>query len=394
MNMLNNSSKPFILFDYQQKALSECNKGDFLHSYILAKELTKYFTLYGLKPYSNPEIISKETNVFFVKNKYFKFAQSVLNPLCQSIGIILKKIKFDLIYYRYNSLLIGQISLILSIIFKKPLIIEIGGVPWEEVKGLRSLRFFRKLYLLPLKFSKTNIFYSKEIRDEILKYIKIDVDKNVIIPCGVDDSKAVIKDKNSIRLKYGIDSDINIFSFCGSIDKWQGLDIALEACKNLNDSGYKDYIFIIVGGGGYLDMIRALACKLGVIDNIVFTGKISNAGALDYINLSDFCLAPFKSYRKTSPLKIFEYGACGKITLSSDIPDVRALDLDENLIYFTSDSSASLFDKLKEILTMKNKDSRYDPHKIRERVIAKYSWKVIIKKIIEEVINPFFSERR
>jgi len=389
--MMENSSKHVILFDYQQKALPESSKGDFLHSYALANEFTKYFVLYGLKPYSDPDIINKETNVLFAGKKYFKFAQSIINPLYQAVCILKKNIKFDLIYYRYNSILISQISCLLSIIFKKPMIIEIGGVPWEEKKGVRSLMILRKIYLLPLKYADKIIFYSKSIQDEILKYLKIDAKKILIIPCGVDETRIVVKDKINIRTKLGFDIYTKIVTFAGSVDKWQGLDIAIEAIRKLKEEKYLNYLLIIVGGGKELSNLKELVRKYSLEEYVIFKGKVSNETALEFISLSDVCIAPFRSYRKASPLKIFEYGALGKITISSDIPDVRRLGLDDNIIYFTPDSSDSLYKVLKDCYIPSNIDEQ---DKIRERVISKYSWKIITNEIINNVINPFFSERR
>jgi glycosyltransferase involved in cell wall biosynthesis len=80
---------------------------------------------------------------------------------------------------------------------------------------------------------------------------------------------------------------------------------------------------MIIGNGILRKGLEAEVKRLGVSRHFLFTGMVHYKQIPLYINIADIGVAPFisKRNRKTgvSPLKVFEYMACGKPVVASRI---------------------------------------------------------------------------
>ena len=72
-----------------------------------------------------------------------------------------------------------------------------------------------------------------------------------------------------------------------------------------------------------------LADSHGILEHILFTGVVPYEDVPLYISASDICVAPFISRRNEriglSPLKIYEYLACGRPVVASKINGITGL---------------------------------------------------------------------
>jgi len=89
-------------------------------------------------------------------------------------------------------------------------------------------------------------------------------------------------------------------------------------------------VFLVIGDGPSRESLIDLAEQLGVSDRFIFTGAKPYTSVPLYINASDLCVAPFVSWERNiriagSPLKMYEYLACGKPVVASDIEGVRQI---------------------------------------------------------------------
>ena len=65
---------------------------------------------------------------------------------------------------------------------------------------------------------------------------------------------------------------------------------------------------------------------LGLSKSFVFTGQVPYREVADFINAMNLTVAPFRADRgEVSPLKVYDALACGRPTLVSEIPPLRAL---------------------------------------------------------------------
>jgi glycosyltransferase involved in cell wall biosynthesis len=386
---MKNNKTPVILFDYTQKEINKSFSGNLIHSYYLSKYISKKINLYGLRPNSTPTKISEETNTKFFTHYYINNKFNFINHIAQFLFAVSNHKKIDLIYSRY-AYSWKQYGLIYKILTKKPLIIEVNGVPWDEEKSIKYNTLFRFLYLYPIRKADKILFVSESIKLEFEKYCHNIKNKSMIVRNGIDKYKFKINNKVESRIKYehSINTNDYVITFVGAIEKWQGLDILVEVAEHLSKKD-KKIKFIIVGDGRHLHSLKDKVSRYNVIDFFIFTGAIEQKKVVDYINVADICIAPFVKERKASPIKILEYMACGKMVISSKIPDVLNLKLDEGIIYFEPENSTSLHNKILSLIN--KKEILYPPNVIRQLVLNNYTWENVARNVYVEVKNEIVS---
>jgi phosphatidylinositol alpha-1,6-mannosyltransferase len=118
-----------------------------------------------------------------------------------------------------------------------------------------------------------------------------------------------------------------IIGFSGSVERWYDLmgiiDIMPEMIKY-----YPETIFLIVGPGLFTAYYHELMEKVKeyrIEDRVLFLGKKEYSELPVYINAMDLCMIPLKPKQWIDialPNKFFEYSACGKRILSTEIPGI------------------------------------------------------------------------
>ena len=95
----------------------------------------------------------------------------------------------------------------------------------------------------------------------------------------------------------------------------------------MKKQGYSDIKYLIVGdGGGLKKSLQTRVEKYNLKQEISFLGHIKHQDIVHYINAFDVAVAPFTGERNKliglSPLKLYEYLACGKPVIASRIEGV------------------------------------------------------------------------
>ena len=106
--------------------------------------------------------------------------------------------------------------------------------------------------------------------------------------------------------------------YAGSLYSWKGVDILIKAMKYLPDER-----LVLVGGGSRLEELKTLAVTEGVFDRVTFTGIVSHDSVRDYLSGATIAVLPNipeGPSEFSSPLKLFEYMACGVPVVASAIP--------------------------------------------------------------------------
>jgi len=102
--------------------------------------------------------------------------------------------------------------------------------------------------------------------------------------------------------------------------RWQGVDLLMDAADTLH-SRRSSIKLLLAGDGPELQDLKAKAKgrNLGFVD---FLGPVSYDRIPEIIGASDVAVAPLARNRKASPLKVFEYMACGRPIVVSDVDEV------------------------------------------------------------------------
>lgn len=295
--------------------------------------------------------------------------------------------KPNILYNRQDNL--SMSSLIISKIFNIPYIVEVNGLLTEEAKIYKRPSVFIRLLGVCEKLNYNHcskiICVTEGIKQEILKLYNLHEEKIIVINNGANINLFCPMNKKASQKKVNLDFMSMYVCFVGRLIPWQGLEYLIQAAPNILKK-FPNTNFLIVGDGPVKEELIELARSLGVLHKFIFTGAVSYDYVPFYINSSDICVAPFINKRNAkiglSALKMYEYMACGKPIVASNIRGVGDLlrksyggidtvpessrDLEEGIIKLIEN------EKLREDLG--NNGLKY--------VLHNHTWEIVATKII------------
>ncbi|AZM87492.1 glycosyltransferase family 4 protein [Streptomyces sp. W1SF4] len=119
----------------------------------------------------------------------------------------------------------------------------------------------------------------------------------------------------------------HLLCYLGVMGPQDGVDYALRALAKLRDEvGRDDWHAVFVGGGDTFDAMVELSRRLGLSEQVQFTGRVSDADLARYLSTADVCLSP----DPRNPLndvstmnKVLEYMVMGRAIVSFDLKEAR-----------------------------------------------------------------------
>ena len=246
--------------------------------------------------------------------------------------------QYDVIYVREFHA--SVIALLPRLLFKKKLIFEMNGLASEEQKlkghstynGILSF-LIQKGEKIATKCSDRIVSVTPQIASYLMANFNCQPNEIKIIGNGVN-TKIFhpITDKALLanwKKSLGIEMDEVVTVFVGNLARWQGVDILIESGLRLLSTGEK-LRFLIVGDGPLKENLMRRVSRSEFKRDFIFVGMIDYQNIPFFINISDFCVAPFilRRNEKTgvSPLKIFEYMACGKPIVASRVEGLEFIE--------------------------------------------------------------------
>lgn len=319
--------------------------GSLIHRYELVGNLARFdneihiFTA-GKSPLSSIENI---------RSHYIppgNFLSLTLNYFSSSISLLSSE-TFDVLYTRNPNF--GFLAGLFCKTRCKKMVYELNGIPEDEKNLLRmkyeedrlsqpdkkssfsnrcfSLHARLKLFILKkaLGFSDRIIAVTPGIKANLEKVYNIPGEKIVVVSNGANTSLFKPQEQEICRKELGLDLETPYVCFVGNLAPWQGVEYLVKAAPSIL-SRFPECRFLIIGDGIMKDNLLKLCRELGVEGKLIFTGVVPYDRVPLYINASDICIAPFILARNAkiglSPLKLYEYMACGKPVVASDISGV------------------------------------------------------------------------
>lgn len=169
----------------------------------------------------------------------------------------------------------------------------------------------------------------------------------------------------------------HLLCYLGVMGPQDGVDYALRALAKLRDElGRTDWHAVFVGSGDAFDAMVELSRRLGLGDQVHFTGRIPDADLVRYLSTADVCLSP----DPRNPLndvstmnKVLEYMAMGRPIVSFDLKEAR-VSAGEAALYAAADDETE-FAKLIALL-LDDPQRRAEMGRIgRERINGELSWR-------------------
>jgi glycosyltransferase involved in cell wall biosynthesis len=302
--------------------------------------------------------------------------------------------QYNIIYARdYHTVLAAIFP---RLLFKKRLVYEVNGIASEEQR-LKSHSFLNRILIcliqraekMAARCSDRIVSVTPEIGFYLTTNFQCQPNKIDIIGNGVNLSKFhPLLDEALLwqwKEKLGIGREEIVVAFVGNLARWQGVNLLIESGILLLSRGEK-LKFLLVGDGPLKgDLVRRVSGS-GFEKEFVFTGMVDYDDVPFLINLADICAAPFILRRNqitgVSPIKVFEYMACGKPVIASRIGGLEFIEEEGVGLLINPEDTLSLEQILYDLIKnpQKRKDMGNRGHEItRER----FSWESRVTQIEE-----------
>ena len=232
----------------------------------------------------------------------------------------------------YERRLSPKIAFAVSRLVGIPFLVEVNGVEEEAAILGRTTRPVRRALTFPLRrriyhAAATVIAVSDPLAALVRDLHGLPQGRVVPIPNGVDTDRFTPLEPAEARARLGLPAGLWIL-FVGNLVPWQGVETLLEAFRRVSMS-VPEARLAIVGDGPLRGPLEGLARELQIANRVYFPGTVPHEDVPRFIGASDVCAAPFTQMRNAriglSPLKLYEYLACGRPIVASDVPGVREL---------------------------------------------------------------------
>lgn len=209
----------------------------------------------------------------------------------------------------------------------------------------------------------------------------IDLNRVTVLPDGYTNQNFEKSDFNNVlkeeRIKIG---------YCGGFLVGKGLSLIQKIAAKDARNIYRLY------GGRREDAEKEVGAVFS--ENVTFGGYIPNSQIPDILEQQDILLLPNQKQlvcknedigKVTSPLKMFEYMASGKVIIASDLPVLREI-LNENNCYFANPENVNdWIEKIKYISD--HRDEAKGKAKKAQEDVKQYTWYKRAEKMLQLVKN-------
>ncbi len=269
-------------------------------------------------------------------------------------------------------------------VFKIPYIVELNGLLIDELKMGNSPQIYVKISALNEKndynISNKIITVTQGIKDEIMKLYKIPDEKIVVINNGVNTNIFYPFDQKKAQTRLNLEQSTNYICFVGNLAPWQGIEYLIRASPIVLKKHPKAS-FLIVGDGVMKNELIQLTSELKVSDKFIFTGSVPYKMVPIYINASDICVVPKKPIRSGySPLKLYEYMACGKPIIATNTNGFEILEENNSGLLFDSENPVELANSILKLLSNPKLMSEMGING-RQCAVEQHSWDCVSKKV-------------
>lgn len=307
--------------------------------------------------------------------------------------------QFDAVYTRNPN-----IGFFASLIFRKlkrnNVIYEVNGIAADEQKLIRDRS--RSIIAKPISILKQNIndrilefmgtytvknvsfiiSVTEGIKEHIIKFYGIDQKRICVIGNGANIEIFKPMDKKTSIRKLKLNETNCYVCFSGMLAPWQGVEYLIQAAP-LILTKIHNARFLIIGDGQMKKEWMLLVNNLGISDMFIFTGKVPYEQVPLYINASDVCVVPKKPLKSGySPLKLYEYMACGKPVIATQTDGFEVLEKYNAGLLINPENSNMFADNVVELIQNEKLRNQMGANG-RKYVVENHSWESVAIRVSE-----------
>ncbi|MCB1370842.1 MAG: glycosyltransferase family 4 protein [Rhodobacteraceae bacterium] len=167
----------------------------------------------------------------------------------------------------------------------------------------------------------------------------------------------------------------HMVGYVGVMGDQEGIDLLLEAAREIVFDRGRDVQFVLVGGGPALEGLKRQAAELGLRNHVTFTGRAPDADLFSVLSSADVCVNPDRvnpMNDRSTMNKILEYMAFSKPIVQFDVTEGRYSAQGASL-YAAPNDTADMAAKILELID--DPDRAAEMGRLgRHRVETELSW--------------------
>ena len=237
---------------------------------------------------------------------------------------VCRREKFDVVHT--HTLLPGIAGRVAARIAGVPAVVHtFHSWPLHKPRGKAFTIAYQALELLAAWFGHIHLFQNADDLQSWSKIFRAPTHKTLLIGNGIDTQKilssAVPGAREKVRQEFGISDDTTLISMVARLELYKGHSMVLKAMREIADTTSHKVAFLIVGIGKDRSPIEAEVARLGLQDQVIFTGY-----RLDVPNLlcaSD--ISVLTSQYEGIPRALMESMVLGVPVIGTDVPGSRTL---------------------------------------------------------------------
>lgn len=255
---------------------------------------------------------------------------------------------------------------------------------WLRWRARRLLRF-------SLETACRVVCVSEIAKRHLMQNWNVPVDKLIVLPNAVDVNRFQ-PDPNlgaQTRASLSLTADQPLLVFVGSFYQWHDVPTLLRAFA-LVQKDRPDARLLLVGDGAERGRMMSLAQDLGLGKAAHFTGFVSHADVVRFVNAADIAVVPVPKMEREmwlSPMKLFEYMAAGKAVVASALGQIVDVLRDgENGLLVPPGDEAALAEAVGRLMADVSLRERLG-WQAREDAVRYHSWEQYIFRLEAVLVN-------
>ncbi len=272
---------------------------------------------------------SEEENVFRYATCMKKFIGGIVlpNPFDRRIEEEFKKHDFDIIHV-HHPMLIGRTAVYLSKKYNVPLTFTYHTRYEQYVECYTKSRLIERLTPLYLRaFLKHCHFVfapTLGMKDYLVEKCRVYPERIGILPTGIEESNFRVKKEEADRIRERYQAqDMPLFITVSRMAQEKNVEFLLQSLALFKQRWGKPFRMLMIGDGPDRESYEKSAARLGLEQEICFTGKIPNQEIAPYFTAADAFL--FASKTETQGIVILEAFAGKTPVIAVEASGVRDL---------------------------------------------------------------------
>lgn len=309
----------------------------------------------------------------------FKLATMLDTPLGAIFRIKNQIRDFDVVHVHEHRQTLSIIACYFARRYGIPYVVQAHGsvLPFFQKEGLKNI--FDKVFGFKILHGASKVFALTEVEKEQYLKMGVEEDRIEIVPLGINiEEYSDLPEEGIFREKFNISKDDKLIIFIGRVHEIKGLDLLIDAFKELADSESDVKLAIVGPDDGYMDALNLRIAECDLSDKVIVTGPLYKREKQEALVDCDLFVMPSKYESFTT--SGLEAMACGKplvLTKNNHIHDW----VDGSVGLACDDDKMSLKDAMAEVLFDEELSKKFGMNG-RRLIQEKYNWDMINEQIL------------